>query len=251
MRPNTPVAYAAQGEHPSPRWCYAFSPGCGGINVVSQHLYPGPVALFGSVKLWSTVLMQAIAEGRDWYYGDHAYFRRYKYYRITKNRFQHSGVGEPDYDRLRLIDVKFKPWQDGGRHIVICPPDQIFASLMGFDAESWLRDICYELRRFTDRPFVIRKRSEIGAMKPLGQDLFEAWALVTYMSNAAVEAIIEGVPVFCTGDCAGSSMGLRDLSRIESPVYPDWREKWAATLAANQWTMDEMSRGDCWRRIRA
>lgn len=68
------------------------------------------------------------------------------------------------------------------------------------------------------------------------------------MSNIAVDAVIAGIPVFCTGPCAGLTMGLSDLSKIESPVRPE-REQWLYTLAANQWTFEEMKRGELWNVI--
>lgn len=244
-----PVAYEARGESTSPRWCYAFAQGCNGVNVIDNALHPGPVALFGSPRLWTAILSQARAEGRDWYYGDHAYFGRQKYYRITKNKFQHSGIGDPDYGRLKNLSINIRPWRRGGQHIVICPPDKMFSELMGFDSASWLRNICYALRCHTERPITIRQRKDVGKIRPLGEDLKNAWALVTYMSNAATEAVLDGIPVFCTGYCAAQTMGFNDLIRIEKPAYPDWREKWAATLAANQWTLAEMAAGDCWRKI--
>ncbi|KKK87688.1 hypothetical protein LCGC14_2750750, partial [marine sediment metagenome] len=36
----------------------------------------------------------------------------------------------------------------------------------------------------------------------LADDLAEAWCLVTYVSNAAVDAICAGVPAIVTGACA-------------------------------------------------
>jgi len=244
-----PVSYVAHGENTSPIFCSNFSKGCGGMTVQSNELYPGPISLFGSAQLWKSILLQAIAEKRDWYYGDHAYFGRMKYYRITKNRFQHDGIGKPDYGRLKRFNIEIKNWKDYGHHIVICPPDQRFADLFGFSADAWLRHICYELRRFTNRRLIIRDRRNLDTIPPLEEHLRDSWALVTHMSNAAVESVLEGIPVFCTGECAGVTMGTSDLSKIETPERPDWREKWAATLAANQWTMDEMHRGECWRSI--
>lgn len=45
--------------------------------------------------------------------------------------------------------------------------------------------------------------------------------MVTWTSNAAVDALLAGVPVFCTGDCAASVMGRSDPINIEYPYYPD------------------------------
>jgi hypothetical protein len=83
--------------------------------------------------------------------------------------------------------------------------------------------------------------------KPLSADLVGAWALVTHSSNAAVEALLEGVPVFCTAPCAAYRMGRPDVAAIEAPALPDDREQWAWNLARAQWTLAEMKSGECWR----
>ena len=72
---------------------------------------------------------------------------------------------------------------------------------------------------------------------------------MTCASNAAVEALLSGVPVFCTGPCAAYRMGKPDVTEIETPALPDDRERWARVLAANQWTLDEMADGTCWREL--
>jgi hypothetical protein len=61
-----------------------------------------------------------------------------------------------------------------------------------------------------------------------------------------VDALLAGVPVFCTAPCAAQTMGHTDPALIETPLYPDDRERWARVLAANQWTLDEMRDGACW-----
>lgn len=77
----------------------------------------------------------------------------------------------------------------------------------------------------------------------MAEDLKGAHALVTYMSNTSVEALLAGVPVFCTGPCAAASMGLHDLAQIEAPYYPDDRQRWFELLAENQWTLKEVAAG--------
>ena len=80
---------------------------------------------------------------------------------------------------------------------------------------------------------------------PLENDLRNAHCMVTAYSNAATEALLAGIPVFTTHPCVSSTMGTSDLSRLEHPRYPDDRERWAAILAANQWTLAEMKSGRC------
>src|SRR3546814_146351 len=117
--------------------------------------------------------------------------------------------------------------------------------------EGWLKRVVGELRLHTDRPIVVRTKPRRAAHTPLSADLRDCWALVTFMSNSAVEAVLAGVPVFCTGTCAASRMGLSDLARIESPAYPGGRAQWAWNLAANQWTLDEMRAGEAWKVLNA
>lgn len=229
----------------SPKFGRAFARGCGGPLYRDGAYRPGPVAMFGSPPLWD-ILQRAMREGSDWYYCDHAYFRRNHYYRVTRNAYQHDGSGEAGLERFVSLGIPIRPWRSTGNHVLVCPPDQAFAGLMGFDAQGWLDGVLAELKANTDRPIRIRGRH--GNAAPLLADLTNCWALVTYTSNAAVEAVLEGVPVFCTARCAGLAMGTHDLTLIETPLTPD-REQWAWNLAANQWTMNEIASGQCWRAI--
>lgn len=238
-----PVVYAAPREYTSPRWCAAFAAGCGGRVEAGAVLRPGPVALFGSPHLWA-LLERARAEGRTWYYGDKAYFGRGRYFRITRNALQHDGSGAAGPDRFRIAGGAIAPWRRGGSHILVCPPGEPFQRRMG--VEGWLETTLAALRRHTDRPIRIRLKPRIPERHPLAPDLVDCWALVTFMSNTAVEAICAGIPAFVTGRCAASAMAAGELARIEAPALPDGREQWAWNLAANQWTLGEMRAGRAW-----
>jgi len=221
--------------------------------VEDGQLRPGPVALFGSPSLWSQ-LQQVIGEGRDWWYGDHAYFGRFRYYRITRGTLQLDGTEHRSAPASRLrfeaLGVKIRPWRTTGDHILVCPPDRIYAGLIGFDADRWLQAVLEDIKRHSRRPIRVRCR-ELGEGRgcPLSEDLEGAWCMVTYTSNAAVEALCAGIPVICTGPCAGRLLGSGSVSEVRFPRTPPGRVEWAAWLAANQWTMDEIAAGDCWRAI--
>jgi len=245
--PNTPTCYAVDAEQTSPKWCAAFARGCGGSVVHDSTQRPGPIAMFGSSAIWG-VLSTAQRERRDWYYGDHGYFGRGRYFRCTKNAYQHDGSGLAAPNRLRQLDIEIKPWRRFGDHVLVCPPDDGFADLMGFSATAWLAKALITLARSTDREIRVRERATNGVT--LRQDLRDCWVLVTYVSNAAVEALIAGVPVICTDKCAALRMGHSNLSMVEYPVYPTDREQWARNLAAQQWTLSEMASGQCWEAVR-
>ncbi|MEK9754716.1 MAG: hypothetical protein VW338_16090 [Rhodospirillaceae bacterium] len=245
---DAPICYAVPSEATSPRWCAAFAAGCGGSVIELGPLRPtAPAAMFGSAKLWRGVVLAAQRTGRPWFYGDHGYFGRFKYYRITRGAYQHDGRGEGDRQRLAMLNINPRPWRRGGRHVLVCPPDSVFAGLMGVDSRAWLRTTLGRLTAVTDRPIRVRSRS---ARAPLVNDLKDAHALVTMMSNAAVEALLFGVPVICTHRCAAQIMGLADPADVEAPAYPYDRERWAAVLAGNQWTLEEMSSGVAWAALR-
>lgn len=242
-----PVSYYTHGEGSSPKFAYAFARGCkGSIDDQGLPLCDGPVALFGSPSLWP-VLRQAQAEGRDFYYGDHAYFGRNQYYRVAKNTYQHDGSGNYPPDRFHRFGRWVYPWRSGGSHIVVCPNSDVYFGLHGLDGPTWVRDTVATLRQHTDRE--IRVRWKKTAL-PIQADLVDAHAVVVFSSAAAVDALIVGVPVFTLADFACSvRMGLSDLTKIESPIYPDDREAFLWALAYHQWSLSEMIQGMAWRTL--
>jgi hypothetical protein len=240
--------------------CAAFAAGSGAPIVPPYPLLPGDAFMFGVLRGVLATLRQAQREGRNWFYADNGYFfpgRRISergYYRITKNAMQHDGSGDSTPDRWSRLGIKIKPWRKTGSHIVICPPGRLLAAAMNVDADQWLTDMLANLRASTDRPFRLRKKMSWEEVMrrdgpTLADDLRECWALVTHSSNAAVEALIAGVPVLCTDRCAAYRMGSADVSQIEKPLMREDREQWAWNLAANQWNIDEMRDGTCWREL--
>jgi len=223
-------------------WCQAFAKGSGG-KIVDKHTL-GTWAGYGAPILHDG-LQQSIRAGFDFYFGDHAYFGRGKFWRVTKNAYQHDGRGAGDMQRLARFHTKAEPWKKDGRHILICTQTDRYYVRFGVD--DWVDNILNILKLYTDRPIVVRRKSTIH---PLAQDLKDAHCLICCSSNAAVEAIMQGVPVITTGDCAASRMGLHDPASVENPYYPDDRMEWAAALAANQWTLEEITAGLCWEQIK-
>ena len=248
-----PVSYVCSQVGTSPKFAKAFAQGCGGalrtFNTLSTH---HPAALFVSLQAWRAFRTFATESVYSFYYADYGYFHRVRHLRVTRNAFQHDGVsGLASMNRFFNLGIPLKPWRRSGNHIIVCPPDDGFAKLHGFREASWLDKVVGDLRQSTDRKILIRNR--VGAERnprPLSADLRGAWALVTYTSNAAVDAIVAGIPVITTGRCAATSMGLMDPKQIEDVRTDGDREPWAARLAGNQWTLDEIKAGACWRYLK-
>lgn len=243
----TPVSYYVPGEVTSPRFAYAFARGCNGaLTDDLDYLFPGPVALFGSPPAWP-LLRRARAEGRDFFYGDHAYIGRSVYYRITRNGYQHDGRGEYPPDRFHAFGRHVYPWRRSGSHVLVCPNSNIYFGLHGLDGDQWLEQTVATLKAHTDREIRVRWKYGSGHIKDALKD---AWAVVVFSSAAALDALIRGVPVFVLAPfAAGARMGLSDLSQIETPIYPDDREPFLWALAYQQWTLSEIIQGEAWRAL--
>jgi hypothetical protein len=247
----TPVSYYVADEFTSPKFAYAFAKGCHGtITDELDYLHPGPVAMFGSPPVWP-LLRRAQAEGRDFYFADHAYFGRGWAYRITKNRYQHDGQGplsQIGLGRLeRFSRRQIQPWRHSGSHVLVCPQSEVYFSLHGINRNEWLWGVTRTIRQHTDREIKVRYKA---SRTPITPDLEDAWAVVVFSSAAALDALIAGVPVFTLAPFAASvSMGLTDLAQIESPIYPDGRDRFLSVLADNQWTLPEIMRGSAWRQL--
>lgn len=243
-----PVTYAVAHEKTSPKFAQAFASGCGGPMCFDNSLRPGPVAMFGSPERW-TLLQDAIKSGRTWYFGDHAYFGRSKFYRITVNAYQHDGTGEATPARFVAFSRPVAPWRKSGRHVLICPNSETYFRLFGMDVHAWLAQVCARIESVSDRPVRVRWKREAT---PIQHDLRDCWAVVTFSSAAALDALIAGVPVFVLAPFAAASrMGLADVSQIESPMYPDGREPFLWNLADQQWSLPEIQGGKAWRALQA
>jgi hypothetical protein len=76
----------------------------------------------------------------------------------------------------------------------------------------------------------------------LDEDVF---ATVAFNSIAALESVIYGVPAFVTVPCAASPLALTDLTKIETPYYPEESliKQHCWSLAYGQFTFEEIENG--------
>jgi len=250
---HLPISYAVSSETTSPKWAQAFAAGCGGrVSGNVAELQPGPMASFGTPAVWP-LFAQAQRDGRDWYYGDHGYFRRGRYYRASRNAYQPTGQGHAAPDRWNALHVNTAPaWKRDGSTIVLCPNSPVYMQHhTGVPVKQWLSDIMGQIAAVSDRPVRLRWKKDKGE-RPLYVDLETAWIVVAYSSASAVEALAAGVPVCTLAPWASTAhMGITTLADIESPIYPDMtvRDQFLFNLAAQQWTLEEMANGQAWRTL--
>jgi hypothetical protein len=185
------------------------------------------------------------------------------FHRITKNELQLDKIIPRSSDRLELVDALIKkrygvpmsklirPWKKSGNTILICPPSKKTANYFKIDEEVWLKKTIKKLEKRTDKKIRVRfkpySRSERLATNTIQDDFDnDVFALVTYNSIAAVEAVIHGVPVFTLAPNAAAPMGLQTLDLINEPIYPD-RSMWLRHLAWGQFTGIEVKNGTAWK----
>jgi hypothetical protein len=217
------------------------------------------VPIVGCLPESRPLIDEWIARKRRWIYWDRGYCDRIfatclpngegsGYYRWHLGSYQMRKIQDAPDDRWRRCKAScsVRPWQKNGRHIVIAAPTRTYAQF--HRTESWIADTIDALARVTDRQFVIRDKEQYKR-RPIQKDLEGAHCLVTHGSNAAVEAVILGCPVFVHEDSAAALVGQTDLSKIETPVYPD-REPWFRSLAYSQFNERELVDGTLWRLMR-
>jgi hypothetical protein len=195
------------------------------------------------------ILQQVRAQGLPYIFVDRAYFGGGPgsgRFRLACNAYQKHWVDGPDpaYPaRLTRWGVKLQPWHARGEHLLLVPPGPAICRL--FELGDWEATMLAELRRLTRRPVVVSYK---GDPKPLSQRLDGCHAVITWTSNVAVEAIVAGVPAFVAEASAARPVArpLADLDGgLESPLRPgdNARLRWAESLAAGQWTLDEIAAG--------
>lgn len=195
------------------------------------------------------------ARGRTWVYWDRGYCRRVfatdlpvghdgGFYRWHVNAYQLQRVRDLPDDRWRACRTDVWPWAAKGKHIVLAEPSPTYQRF--HKIEGWAERTEAALKTVTDRPIVRRDKEMQRFGRKLHEDLRNAHCLVTHGSNAAVEAVIMGCPVFVHPDSAASLVGLTDLTQIESPIYPE-RQPWLNALAYSQFNEAELVDGTLFR----
>lgn len=219
-------------------------------NSLNGRLEPGALHLIGGLQFGSLELMkQVLAAGEPYIFFDRAYFgggRGTDRLRAVPSAYQkHWQERWPD-DRYSALSTQhpalaLRPWREAGSHVLVVPPGPAICKLFGLDA--WLASSLARLKACFDGPVRVSIK---GDPVPLAERLAGSWAVVTYTSNVAVEAVLAGVPCFVDAKSAAApvSLNLDQIEdRIERPYLADNRLAWAASLAYGQFTLDEISSG--------
>jgi hypothetical protein len=169
-------------------------------------------------------------------------------------------------DRFNVLNVPVKSMGTSGRHVVVAGMSAKSASDHGLGAESWERRAIATIKSASPRfasniiyrpkPSWKKSRRIEGAgicdiNKPIDDVLEGAHMLVTHHSNAAIDALVNGVPIYCEKG-VGSVLSTARLEDVETPRIPTDSERMALLhdIAYTQFTPMEMRDGVVWDQYR-
>jgi hypothetical protein len=211
----------------------------------------------------------ARSQGRDYYFIETGYLGNYRcennqtgrkiYHRIEKNDMQQSRIMDVPPDRWQELcrfnpNLTYRGWRKPGSKILLVMSTDKPFQYYGTTRDKWVKDTIATIRKHTDREIVIREKASRGERTndtiydALDQDV---WALVTYNSIAAVEAIQYGIPAFSMAATAASPVSSTDLKQIENPPRhdEDLIYKWLSSVAYGQFSLSELLTGRAWELV--
>ena len=205
------------------------------------------------------------------------HYLRYSYDGVFPNTGEYCDAN-PDPERWATIQqemgIRVRSWRGTGNHILLCLQRNGGWSMGGINVVDWAANTIIELRKYTDRPIVIRphpgdkraleyigKFPADGPLKnvlvedpavPLVRNLKHCWAAVAHNSSPTVGSAIEGVPIFITDPERSQCRDIAntDLSQIENPSMPD-RTAWLERISQFHWSHADLVSGRCWAHMKS
>ena len=205
-------------------------------------------------------IRHCMKKDRPFYYVDSGYFGNQPnaknpqgwklWHRIVPNNLQHNEIVQRPNDRWEYFGIKFSPRRYGSR-IIVAAPDEKPCKFYGIDQQAWVTETVAEIKKYTDRPIVVRQRASSRQDRVFTDPLVkvlqdDCHALVTFNSVAAIESILTGVPAFVLAPAnAARPVANIDLSQIDTPYWPDQDKlyAWACHLAYGQFHVTELQNG--------
>lgn len=275
------VIYQIPAHPRSQAVCQAFAQGIrkvgDKVRVLSSVGYrkpEGDIAIFYGLanRLWRVMKDYAAPPRRTAIYVDLGYWGRKDggrfngYHKISVNDRHPTSYFQNrvhDGKRAAAFGIVPRPWRRPSHDapIVIAGMGPKGARAENYSPGQWERTAIDEIRAVTRRPIIYRPKPNWVEARPLPGSIFDppdatpldrqlenCHALVSHHSNAGVEALVAGVPIFTIeGVALPFSTALAD---IEKPQLAEGREQWARDVAYCQWSVPEMAQGLPWRHLK-
>jgi len=191
--------------------------------------------------------------GKEWWFIDTGYITdqitRYPipkidkpkttYFRICKGGI-HSKLKPATSDRYKDLNIPSqKNLYDPNGHILVTPSSEtVTRFLNGKTQQQWATeamDYAAPHGMFRNKP---RPGNEWWGI-PIEEQLKGAQGLLTNMSLSAIDAILLGIPVIVDKGHICESVASDSISNLKVPDISDW----IASVAENQFTLEEIKKG--------
>ena len=118
--------------------------------------------------------------------------------------------------------------------------------------EDWVTEVKMELMKHTDRELIVRNKPRPGNEwwnTNIREQLKDCHCLVTNMSIASVDAILNRVPVITDGRNVAWAVASRDAKFVEKPFRPGKKivNEWLKFITEQQFTMSEIENGTAYK----
>jgi len=167
-----------------------------------------------------------------------------KWHRLVRNHIHCLGHFIPPVDRLGMFKTFPSTWRKTGDIIMVIEPGPFSAGIFGVDVKQWKYNVEQELRQYTDKKIVFREKAPKKVRKSLYHELKNEnyYCVVNINSNAATEAIWNGIPVITLDKHITSPVSRQFLHEINNLYKPNL-SLWLCTLSYSQFTYDELMNG--------
>lgn len=209
-------------------------------------------------------------------------------YKNGLGNFNNDNVDSSRWHKfVKENNFSIKEWNSPGHAILIMGQLEYDSALIemydsGYSSfDDYIVEQIKLIRQYTDRPIIVRPHplgsktfykleeslnntyknisvsknysstTTLNGGPGLEEDLKNAYCVVTYNSNSAVEAVEKGIPVFTLSSTSSAyDIGHKDLSKIESLDYNIDISSWCNKIAYTVWNEDEIKNGSMWSHLR-
>jgi len=224
-----------------------------------RHKYDASI-VWGIHKRWSAYV---IAQGKPVIVIERGYLGERKHTWLAVGNgglnglanFGNDDVPSDRWEQYWAQDVK--PWKKSGNYAIIMGQVPKDSSLYGMCPYAWARSIYQsavdKFKRVYFRPHPDAKPLPADFDLPLmtgdlNDALDGASCVITYSSNSAVDAVMNGIPAITMH--RGSMAWNVSSHDFKEKLYKGDRDEWGARLAYAQWHIDEIKQGLAWKHIR-
>lgn len=194
------------------------------------------------------LLLEKIKYNYPFYFIDSGYTNflesNKKWHRLVKNHLHTSNLFDAPVDRLNIFPKFPRPWKLNGEIIMVIEPGEFAAKIFGINLIEWKIKVENELRNYTDKKIVFREKMPKKRRPILIHELNQNdyYAVISINSNAATEAIWQGIPVITLDKHITNPVSKSKLADINN-LYRGKLTDWLVSLSYSQFTYDELVNG--------